>query len=179
MTNRTKRVCQVCGKPFYGGMDCFYCPECAKNKKADTVVKIRTCQDCGIEFFGGPRAKRCPDWAYRAQKETKKQHKKEGTRRPLGSRDKCEVCGAEYIVTSGRQKYCSADCQRRGVLEWQREHKKGYHKASGQNIKKQERRSTKQKICVYCLKTFTSHTPSAFCSDYCRAKEITAMYFGY
>ena len=73
---RTKRACQVCGKPFYGGADCHYCPECAKAKKLDTVVKIRTCADCAAEFFGGPRARRCLDCAYKAVQETNKQHKR-------------------------------------------------------------------------------------------------------
>ena len=171
MANRTKRACQVCGKTFYGSKDFYYCPECAKIKKLDTVVKIRTCQDCSIEFYGGPRARRCPDCAYKAQQETGRRHKKAGTRRPLGSIDKCVICGAEYTVVSGRQKYCSDSCQRKGVLAWQREHKKGYYKASGQDIKRMERRKRAQKICVYCLRTFTSDRPTNFCSDYCRSEQ--------
>lgn len=169
--NRTKRACQVCGKPFYGSTDCHYCPSCARAKKLDTVVRIRTCKDCGIEFFGGPRAKRCPNCAYKAQQETSRRHKKSGAKRPLGSIDKCTVCGKEYTVVSGRQKYCSKECQRKGVLEWQREHKKGYYKASGQNIKKTERRRQSQKICVYCLRPFVSDTPTNICSDYCRREQ--------
>lgn len=171
MTNKTNRACQVCGKPFYGGQDCNYCLSCAKAKKLDAVVKIRICQDCGIDFYGGPRARRCPDCAYKAQKETSRRHKKTGTKRPLGSIDKCAVCGKEYIVVSGRQKYCSDVCQRKGVLEWQREHKKGYHKTSGQDIKKMERRKQAQKICVYCLRPFTSNTSTNLCSDYCRKEQ--------
>lgn len=112
MRNRTKRACQVCGKPFYGSTDCHYCPECAKIKRSDTVVKIRVCKDCGVEFFGGPRARRCPDCAYIAQQETSRRHKKSGSKRPLGSIDKCVICGAEYIVVSGRQKYCSDYCRK-------------------------------------------------------------------
>lgn len=165
---RTMKPCQICGKPFYGGADCHYCPECARAKKLDTVVRFRSCQDCGTEFYGGPRARRCPDCAYKAQQETSRRHKKTGTARPLGSIDKCAVCGKEYIVKSGRQKYCSDICMRQGVLAWQREHKRGYHKASGQNIKKQERRNQKKKVCAYCLRTFTSNTSSGLCSDYCR-----------
>lgn len=171
MTNRTKRACQVCGKPFYGSTDCHYCPECAKAKRSDTVVKIRVCKDCGVEFFGGPRARRCPDCAYIAQQETSRRHKKSGTKRPLGSIDKCVICGAEYTVVSGRQKYCSDICQRKGVLEWQREHKRGYNKVSGQDVKKQERRKQAQKICVYCLRIFTSDKPTNLCSDYCRKEQ--------
>lgn len=168
---RTKRACQVCGKPFYGGDDSWYCPDCAKSKKLDAVVRIRVCQDCGVEFYGGPRARRCPDCAYKAQRETTRQYKKSGAKRPLGSIDKCAVCGKEYIVVSGRQKYCSPACQRVGVLEWQREHKKGYNKASGQDIKKQERRDAQEKVCVYCLRKFKTDRPTNLCSDYCRAEQ--------
>ncbi len=168
---RTQKTCQVCGNPFYGGKDCYYCPACAKDKKLDTVVRIRTCQDCGAEFYGGPRAKRCPACAYNAQQETNKMHKKRGTMRPLSSTDICAVCGNEYIVKSGRQKYCSDECQRKGVLEWQRIHKKGYDKASGQQMKKMQRRKQVQKICVYCLQPFTSNTPVNSCSDYCRREQ--------
>lgn len=171
MRNRTVRACQVCGKPFYGSKDCYYCPNCARQKKMDTVVKIRICQDCGVEFYGGPRARRCPDCAYKAQKETDKRHRKLGTMRPIGSVDKCEVCGTEYAVTSGRQKYCSPECQCAAVLEWQRARKKGYSKKSGQDVKKQERRAAVKKICVYCLREFLSDRPTNLCSDYCRSEQ--------
>lgn len=169
--NRTERACQVCGKPFYGAKDCYYCPECARAKKLDTIIKIRTCQDCGIEFYGGPRARRCPDCAYKARQDTSRRHKKTGTKRPIGSVDKCVICGADYTVTSGRQKYCSDVCQRKGVMEWQREHKRGYSKVSGQDIKKQERRKDAKKICVYCLRIFKSDKPTNVCSEYCRSEQ--------
>ncbi len=172
MGYRTKRACQVCGKLFYGSTDCYYCPECAKIKRSDTVVKIRTCQDCDVKFFGGPRARRCPDCASKAQSETTRRFKKRGKAvRPLGSIDKCVICGKEYTVVSGRQKYCSDICQRKGVLEWQKEHKKGYNKASGQDAKKQERRKQAQKICVYCLRAFASDKSTNLCSDYCRGEQ--------
>lgn len=170
MTNRTKRACQVCGEPFYGSTDYHYCPACARIKKLDTVVKIRTCQDCGIEFYGGPRARRCPDCAYKAQQETSRRHKKTGTKRPLGSVDKCQWCGEEYTVTSGRQKYCPK-CKYEAVLVWQREHKRGYSKTSGQDVKKMERRKQAQKVCVYCLRIFSSDTSTNLCSDYCRREQ--------
>lgn len=172
---KTKKACQVCGRPFYGSDDCNYCPECARTKKLDTVVKIRTCQDCGTEFYGGPRAKRCPDCAYAAKRSASMEHKKSGTKRPLGSIDKCAICGREYTVISGRQKYCSDACQRKGVLEWQREHKRGYDKTSGQDIKKQERRRNAQKICVYCNRTFSSGASTNTCSDYCRSEHRKIM----
>lgn len=170
MINKTMRACQACGEPFYGSKDHFYCPSCAKEKKLDTVIKIRTCQDCNVDFYGGPRAKRCPGCAQKAQKEINRLHKKKGPKRPLGSTDKCQRCSGEYIVKSGRQKYCSK-CQREASLEWQREHKRGYDKASGQNVKKRERRNQTEKICVYCLKTFVSNRSTNVCSDYCREEQ--------
>lgn len=171
MSGRTIRACQDCGKPFYGAGDYHYCPACAKLKKLDTVVRIRICQDCGAEFYGGPRARRCPACAYRAQQETNRRHRKTGAKRPIGSIDKCEICGQEYTVVSGRQKYCSDACQRIGVLAWQREHKKGYNKKSGQDTKKQGRREAQKKICVYCLRPFKSSGTSNCCSDFCRMEQ--------
>lgn len=170
MIARTMKVCQVCGQPFYGSTDHNYCPTCAGAKKSGTAVRIRTCQACGAEFYGGPRAKRCPDCAYKARQEISKRHKKSGTKRPLGSIDKCQWCDTEYTVVSGRQKYCPK-CQHEAVLAWQREHKRGYAKASGQDVKKMARRSQTKKVCVYCLRTFTSSTSTNTCSDYCRREQ--------
>ncbi len=171
MADRTTRVCQECGIPFYGSGDHYYCPACARVKKLDTVVKIRTCQECDVEFYGGPRAKRCPNCAYKARQGTSRRHKKDGTKRPLGSVDNCQWCGTEYVVTSGRQRYCPK-CKHEAVLAWQREHKRGYCKASGQDVKKKDRRRKTQKICVYCLQTFTSTKPTNVCSDYCRSEQV-------
>ena len=171
MQRRTKKACQDCGRSFYGGQDCFYCPDCAKRRKSSTVERLRSCQDCGIEFFGGPRAKRCPDCAIIAKREADRKNKKEGVKRPLGSVDRCTICWKEYVVASGRQKYCSADCQRKGVLEWQREHKKGYASLPEQDEKKKERRSKQKKICIYCLRQFKSNIPTNTCSAFCKSEQ--------
>lgn len=171
MRKRSKRVCQVCGKSFFGSGDCYYCPECVKAKKLDAVVKIRICQDCGVEFYGGPRARRCPDCAYKAQQETSIRWKRQGTKRVIGSIDKCQWCGAEYTVVCGRQKYCSKKCQREAVLAWQREHKKDYKKTSKQEVKKTERRKQVKKVCVYCGRIFTSDKPTNLCSEYCKNEQ--------
>lgn len=171
MRNRTKKACQICGNSFYGLRDNFYCPKCAREKKLDTVVRIRHCQDCGVEFFGGPRAKRCPECAYKARKENKKHYQSCGAKRPIGSIDYCQWCGKEYIVNSGRQKYCSDTCQRQAVLLWQREHKKDYYKKPEQIKRKQERRKNAEKICVYCGRKFSSSRPTNTCSEYCRKEQ--------
>lgn len=165
MNERTTKACQVCGKPFHGGADRHYCPDCAKSKKADAAVKIRVCQECGVKFPGGPRAKRCPACAQKA----KADYERKPTARPIGSADNCVLCGKAYAVSSGRQKYCP-DCRRRGVLEWQRKHKKGYGAESGQDEKKFERRRKAKKICAYCLRVFSDSSPSNVCSERCRSE---------
>lgn len=154
MPHRTIRACQMCGRPFYGNTDCHYCPECVKFRKSNAVVRIRTCQDCGIGFQGGPRARRCPDCAYKAQQQTSRMHKKNGAKRPLGSIDACVVCGQEYIVSSGRQKYCSPECQRKGVLAWQKEHKKDYEKNLGKMSKRQNAGNAAKKYACTAYRNF-------------------------
>ena len=168
--NRTEKACIKCGKSFHGGSDKFYCDDCAKALKSN-VMRTRTCKLCGVEFLGGPRASYCPKCRKIRQKEASaRARKRGGAARPIGSVDKCKWCGAEYIVNSGRQKYCSDECQREAVLEWQRKHKEGYNKISGQDIKKAQRRKEKKKICVYCGRVFSSPTPTNLCSEYCRKK---------
>lgn len=174
MNQKPQRICQACGQMFYGSRDCHYCPTCAKERKRDTVVRLRTCKDCGNSFYGGPRAMRCPNCAHKASLERQKKYRESGYKRPLGSVDKCIRCGKDYIVVSGRQKYCP-DCKTEAVLEWQRENKKEYHKLSGQDIKKQERRKAQKTICVYCQRAFKTDRSTDLCSDYCR-KEHKKLY---
>lgn len=170
MAHKTIKVCQSCGAHYEGTRDCHYCPKCAKEKKLDTVVRIRICQDCRTEFYGGPRARRCSECSFKAKQERNRKFAQTGAARPLGSTDICAICRKEYIVKSGKQKYCSADCQRVGVLAWQRAQRKGYNKSSGQDIKKQKRREEQQKICVYCLRPFKTKSSTNICSDYCKAE---------
>lgn len=171
-TKRTLKICRDCGTPFYGGgPDKLYCDECAKKRRSN-VIRMRRCKMCGAEFPGGPRAYYCPVCRKERQKEANRRARaRGGSLRPIGSIDTCEWCGTEYIVNSGRQKYCSDECQNAAVLKWQREHKKGYNVESGQDIKRRERRKDKQKICVYCGKVFQSDTTTNLCSDYCRTRQ--------
>lgn len=167
---RTQRVCQVCGKAFWGVYDAHYCVECAENLKGSSVMRIRTCADCGADFPGGPRAKRCPECRVIARRKGQKEYRKNGTARPLGSTDKCKICGNIYTVSSSRQLYC-AECKREANLEWQREHKKGYWRKPDILERRQEKRENQQKVCVYCLRHFKSNKPESYCSDYCRKEQ--------
>lgn len=168
---RTERLCNRCGKSFYGNVDSLLCPECAQIMRAQNVVRERICIDCGALFKGGPRAKRCPDCRKIATSENSKHFKENGPSRTIGSEDICKLCGNKYIVKSSRQKYCSADCQRTASLEWQREHKREYNKRPEIIQARKTRRSNRKKICVYCLRTFWSSTATAYCSDYCRKQQ--------
>ena len=70
----------------------------------------RVCRSCGISFKGGPRAWYCPNCRAERKKEQSQRCKREGPRRPLGSKDVCKNCGKEYTVECGLQMYCP-DCQ--------------------------------------------------------------------
>lgn len=45
------------------------------------------------------------------------ENKKGNRMRPIGSIDRCVICGSEYTVASGRQKYCSEACRRKSASE--------------------------------------------------------------
>lgn len=170
MRRRTRRKCPECGAEFYGSSDSVFCPECVKGQRKDTVRK-RICIICGCSFDGGPRAKRCPECREQAKKETSVEFKKTGPDRSLGSIDYCQWCGKEYAVRAGRQKYCSDACSRAAILEWQRKHKKLENKEKLKE-RRRETKAKRQKVCVYCKKTFWSEKNTNLCSDYCREKQL-------
>lgn len=93
------------------------------------VVKDRICRQCGASFPGGPRAWYCPNYRAERAREADRRHKAKGTIRPLGSTDKCTVCGKQYIVNSSRQKYCP-DCSYDAVRVIDREASKAWNHAN-------------------------------------------------
>lgn len=162
---RTEKICQSCGVTYTGSKYSHYCSACTKKIKSN-VMATRICKDCGSAFLGGPRASRCPV----CREIAKKNKIKKPTMRPLGSTDKCERCGKEYIVEGGRQKYCP-DCQRDASLEWQRKHKIGYAKKAEVKNKKQEKRDNQMKVCRYCQRPFRTDSSTIYCSEYCRNEQ--------
>lgn len=110
------------------------------------VVKPRTCRECGAVFEGGPRAWYCPECRANRKKDAEKRYRAKGRKadRPLGSTDKCTVCGKEYVVNSARQKYCP-ECAYDAVREvdrpasraWNREHKDTYYPAKNEKRRKE------------------------------------------
>lgn len=166
---RTLRACKNCEKIYTGSEDSTMCPECASKSKISNVVRNRICIDCGSVFMGGPRARRCP--TCREAERIRYSRNRKKTIRPIGSIDICPICGHEYAVTSGRQKYCSDACQKTAVMDWQRNQKREYAKRPEVKLAKQERLSERQKVCIYCLKKFWTSTSTAYCSDYCRKQQ--------
>ena len=68
-----------------------------------------TCRECGKTFPGGPRAWFCPKCRADRRREASRVGKvkeRAGLTRQLGSADQCPVCGQDYIVNSGNQRYC-------------------------------------------------------------------------
>lgn len=171
---RLKR-CKTCGKDFQTDKEGAYmCPECALQSRRKSVYRERVCVDCGASFMGYPRSKRCPTCAAQAKRDQGGKRRKQGTIRPLGSVDICENCGAEYIVNSGRQRYCK-QCAKTVVAQTIRRHKAAYNRehSAAQRIHKQEMR-TENKVCVICGKAFGKRGVSVTCSEKCanRLKQI-------
>lgn len=163
-----KRICKYCGKEYDGDPGSTACPECAERVKK-SVVRIRTCTVCGREFPGYPSSRYCPECGAERKREVNAKCKRMGPRRPLGSMDKCAVCGKEYVVKSGLQKYCP-ECaheairaaDRKKSIEWNR-------KNTTPERRKAERKIAAAEIeCVVCGKKFVPTSRTTTCSDACR-----------
>lgn len=88
-------------------------------------LNTKTC-GCGVTFFGGSTAKYCPTCRAERIRQRNKAYKARRNTRSLGSTDLCAICGKEYTVNSGPQKYCS-ECavkedKRRKRESWLREY---------------------------------------------------------
>lgn len=140
--------------------------------KGKSTLGKRICRQCGIEFMGGPRAWYCITCRSERRKQADVKAKREGPARHLGSVDQCVVCGKDYIVKSGKQKYCPdcapeaiAEKDRHDGLKWYNENKNSYNPSRYQKRKKLEA------VCTVCGKVFfPDGKPVKVCSDECRQK---------
>lgn len=134
-------------------------------------MRARQCHTCGVDFLGGPRAWYCPvcrqDRKRRAVAEYRAR-RRAGRTRPLGTQDRCERCGAPYLVVSSLQRFCPA-CQ----PIHRREHDRLRHFAHRDRYRLQRRqrrqarrKRTKCKICGTPLPT--SGPPVWYCTPACR-----------
>ncbi|MCI9626536.1 MAG: DUF2116 family Zn-ribbon domain-containing protein [Clostridia bacterium] len=133
------------------------------------MITKHTCP-CGVSFLGGPRAKWCSNCRKEIAKERSRLNKRNGAARPIGSKDKCLICGNVYTVKSGLQKYCEK-CAPSAILANDRKQGKEYYHKNRDNInrKKSIKRREKRKICIVCGKSFDPDgKPRKTCSEQCR-----------
>lgn len=169
------RVCQRCGCVFDGGYAALKCPKCVAMERSSTI-RPRVCRTCGRTFDGGPRAWYCPECRAERDKASSRAYKARiaaGTTRKIGSTDICEVCGKEYIVSGGLQKYCP-DCAPDAVREIDRAQARAWSSANTTPESRRKARNAAAAMhkCVVCGKLFP-HDPArgkaTTCSKECSA----------
>ena len=163
-----QKACKHCGRTFEPATKYTYlCPECHAAAKASGVVLDRTCRQCGATFQGGPRAWYCPSCRADRRREQDRKRSKSGTARPIGSTDLCVKCGGEYIVASGRQKYCP-NCAAQAVNQTVKTHKRQYAADRKDKITEYKAAMTSNRhVCIICGKVFDSDLPVVTCSVAC------------
>lgn len=159
--------CQNCGKVVQVDGEKVFCPECRAELKSKSTLAERTCRECGKTFIGGPRAWYCPECRAERQIEQSRKCKKNGAVRKLGSIDHCEICGKEYVVESGRQRYCK-DCAAEAVKKVDRAQSIEWNQKNRERLAEQKKeKKENRKVCRVCGKVFYSGDPSVTCSDGC------------
>lgn len=171
-----KRICKMCGQTFDcpTGSTSYLCQPCRQKSRKNSVLRLRTCKICGTSFVGYPRSFFCPTCSEERKKQQSKKYNKKNPSRPCGSIDICKVCGNEYVVNSGTQKYCS-ECSKQQITDNIRQHKIQYA-ASRKEIQSNLKKETlgKRYICKVCGKEFEKHTARVTCSEECE-KELLRL----
>lgn len=166
------RRCKRCGKEFPAPSETerTLCDGCRKIAKQESVIRDRTCTVCGAVFPGGPRAKYCPSCKIEKRRETNRRHKKTGTARKLGSIQRCERCGAEYILDAGTQRYCKS-CSAEAIRENRRPKKREYQKDYDPDHAKRRGLKEGVRLCAICGEPIPRARAEAgcviTCSDAC------------
>lgn len=165
-----RKICKYCNQQYDGDPGSSACPECAEKVKRKTVL-TRICRKCGKAFPGGPRAWYCPDCRDLRRRNQSAEHKRRGTIRPLGSIDKCVVCGRDYIVNSARQRYCPT-CAPEAVREVDRIQSKAWNKEHTTPAQRRDVRhnASAQIPCRICGKLFRPTSSAETCSPVCSAR---------
>lgn len=164
------KKCIVCGKLFQARPDQAKCEDCIAAARA-TTLRPRVCRQCGVTFDGGPRAWYCPACRVERQRIRSAAQRKTGARRPLGSIDHCAVCGKEYVVESGLQKYCK-DCAPAAIRAIDREQSKKWNKENGYYEARRAQGRNGIKICVICGGVIPPGSNSVTCSPECHRQRL-------
>lgn len=144
------------------------------------MISEKICISCGLPFKGGPRAYYCPACRLERQREQNrdfKLRKKKGEYRKLGSADKCERCGKDYVVEAGLQRFCK-ECQRPHAMEHDKVTSLKFYKENKDDInpERNTRRRIDAKQCAWCGKEFQSSTRTVTRSDECKRQHINKMH---
>ena len=201
--NRTPRLCDVCGQviPFGSGRYRYcsqHCADIGERRRANdatagrsraSVYTTKRCADCGTTFFGHIKSCRCLDCQILANKKHNKEYAQRvqaGKSRPIGSIDRCEACGKEYIVNGGLQRYCK-DCAPEMLRQNDRAASRTWNRAAYATPEAKEKKNASKRqrdpirrACAHCGKMFdvTAHL-KAYCSDDCRQAAKRAYYKAY
>jgi uncharacterized Zn ribbon protein/predicted nucleic acid-binding Zn ribbon protein len=161
------RICRKCRREYDGDSGSTLCPSCVEEGKK-TTIRDRICRECGASFPGGPRAWYCPDCRKERRRQQNRDFQRRGTARPLGSIDLCAICGSEYTVTSGRQRYCPA-CAPEAVKAADRAQGRAWYAANGDPDQRRTIRHdhAAELLCVICGKAYKPKDASLTCSKEC------------
>lgn len=195
--DKQQKLCVICGKPLPPKHSKYCSDECRKTAEKQHLHNYSgrprgnqemrwqtTCIDCGMPINRAIKSIRCPACQRAVNKKRDIERKKRGPARPLGSVDKCQRCGKEYIVTSGLQKYCP-DCREEATRESVRAHKREYMaKLRADPEANAEMCHSKAwviepKHCAFCGKKFVAKGRTMYCSDECRKAANRAYWAEY
>lgn len=160
------KKCLTCGELFLGRTEQAKCDKCLAEQR-ETTMRPRTCRQCGVEFLGGPRAWYCPTCREERKREATKRYRQRGPLRPIGSIDRCVICGAEYTVNGTRQMYCAA-CAPEAIRRVDREQSIAWANAHSADRTHETRYG--QKICVICGNPIPRERKKYTCSPECEKK---------
>jgi len=135
------------------------------------MLQNRICVQCSKNFIGGPRAYYCPSCRIERTKTSNREYKvrrRNGSTRQIGSIDKCEMCGKNYTVNGGLQRFC-VNCKKEHNLEHDRISGLNFYHLHKDTINpiRNVRRQIGPKKCWWCGKDFTTHTAKITCSPEC------------
>lgn len=164
---RTKK-CVACGKVFVTNRtEQTKCDDCLSAARS-TTLRIRTCRTCDTTFLGGPRARYCPVCRAERRKTQEKKYHTAGFSRHLGDIDNCAICGGEYFIRSGPQKYCP-DCAPSAIREIDRAQSNLWNAEHDYRARRREKPRSGIKICAVCGAEMIPGTPAVTCSPACAA----------
>lgn len=160
------KKCISCGKLYWTSrVSQAKCDACLAAQKS-TTIRRRVCRECGQSFDGGPRAWYCPECRAIRAKICAAKYRANGPVRALGSTDYCAICGKEYVVAGGLQKYCP-DCAPEAIRAADREASKKWNVDNDYCNKRTHADRYGIKVCVICGREIPRSSSRVTCSQEC------------